>query len=240
MTELTRDTFFQGRLQVTQSREGYRFSIDAVLLAAMVDLKPGGTVLDLGTGCGIIPLILACRYPYARIHAVEVQPELADIAKKNVTENKMEGHIVVACSDLKTMNGLPHSGPFDWVVSNPPYHRSCTGRINPNSQRARARHEILVDLPELLACARRMLRTGGRFAVIYTADRLTDLLTGMRQAGIEPKWARAVHGNSEEEANLVLVKGTMAGRSGMQLAPPLIIYEADGRYSQEVEEMMRP
>lgn len=240
MAELTRDTFFQGRLIVTQSREGYRFSIDAVLLAAVVGLKPGETALDLGTGCGIIPLILACRYPHARIHAIEVQSELAELAKKNVADNQMEDRIVVACADLRTMNGIAHAAPFDWVVSNPPYHRARGGRINPNNQRALARHEIMVDLQHLLACSRRTLRTGGRFAIIYTADRLTDLMVGMRQAGIEPKWVRAVHAGRGEEAKLVLVKGTMAGRPGMQIARPLIIYQPDGRYSDEVAAMMAP
>lgn len=240
MADWTQDTFFQGRLRVTQSREGYRFSIDAALLAAAVRLKPGERVLDIGTGCGIIPLILAVRYPQVRIQAVEVQPELAALARKNVADNQLADRIEVVCADLRDVEVNAPSPPYDWVVSNPPYHRPRSGRVNPNDQRALARHEIMMDLQQLLACTRRSLRTGGRLATIYTAERLVDLLEGMRQAGIEPKWLRGIHSNGDETAKLVLVQGIRAGRPGMSIAPPLVIYQAGGGYSEEVEAMFRP
>ncbi|MFZ1985790.1 MAG: methyltransferase, partial [Desulfatitalea sp.] len=146
---------------VTQTSQGYRFSIDAVLLAASIRPKPDDTLLDLGTGCGIISLIVAFRYPRIHIQAVEVQPELTELAQRNVAANRLEQQIEVIQADMRSLPSGQAKGPFDWIVSNPPYHRLDTGRINPNTQRALARHEIAVDLEQLLACARRMLRTGG-------------------------------------------------------------------------------
>ncbi|MDA8140102.1 MAG: tRNA1(Val) (adenine(37)-N6)-methyltransferase [Desulfobacteraceae bacterium] len=240
MTELTEDSFFQGELRVSQARDGYRFSIDAILLAATIETRPGEAVLDIGTGCGIIPLLLAFRHPDISIHALEIQPELAKLAQKNVSDNKMAARITITCADVRRLSDRTFEHPFDWVVSNPPYHRPFSGRLNPNHQRALARHEIMLDLDELLLCARRMLRTGGRLAMIYPADRLSDLVAGMRQAGIEPKWLRTIHSQEGEEARLALIKGVKAGKPGLRIAPPLIVYEPDGRYVEEVRKMMQP
>jgi tRNA1Val (adenine37-N6)-methyltransferase len=239
-SDLTRDTFFDGRLVVTQTIGGYRFSIDAVLLAAGIRPKPGDTLLDLGAGCGIISLILASRFPQVRIHAVELQPELIELAQDNVADNHMGDRIEVVQADLRVLPREPVTGPFDWIVSNPPYHRPDSGRINPNQQRALARHEIAMDLSQLLACARRMLRTGGRLALIYPAERSADLLVQMRQEGIEPKYLQGVHSQSGQAARLVIVHGIHGARPGLCLAAPLVIYAAHGEYTDVVREMMQP
>ncbi|MEA3435180.1 MAG: tRNA1(Val) (adenine(37)-N6)-methyltransferase [Thermodesulfobacteriota bacterium] len=240
MKSKTPDTFLNGRIKVKQDRSGYRFSIDSILLACHAKPHPGDKVLDLGTGCGIIPLILAYREPNLNVFGIELQKDLADIAASNVIENQMDGSITIICKDIKELKNDMISGPVDLVVSNPPYRKAESGRINPDTQRAVARHEIKVSLNDITATVRRVLRTAGRFVTIYSAERITDLLTHLRSAGIEPKFLRMIHSGINTEAKLVLVEGIKGGRPGVKIGPPLIIYDEKGDYTQEVEEMFSP
>ncbi|MDD2390275.1 MAG: tRNA1(Val) (adenine(37)-N6)-methyltransferase [Desulfobacterales bacterium] len=238
---MTNDTFLNGHIRIRQNRCGYRFSIDAVLLAHFVnDFKPGAYVLDLGTGCGIIPLILAFRYPEINFCGVEVQKELAEISRINVMENQKKHQIHILCQDMKSLRLDMFPTPVDCVVTNPPYRKSQSGRVNPNQQRAVARHEIQITLDELLSTASRLLKPSGAFAAVYMAERLTDMLTQMRGVGIEPKCLRLVHSREGEEARLVLIKGLKGGRPGIRIAPPLVIYRNDGSYTDELRQMFEP
>jgi len=176
MESLTTDSLFNGSIRVKQHGSGYRFSLDAVLLARHARPSPDHTVLDLGTGCGIIPLILAYRHPKIKIYGVEVQTELADIATLNIAENHMENRITIYCKDLKRLQQDMTSGPVDLVVTNPPYRKLESGRLNPNHQRAVAKHEIKATLFDVVETARRMLRTSGRFVIIHAAERMVDII----------------------------------------------------------------
>lgn len=240
MKSKTPDTFLNGRIKVRQDRSGYRFSIDSILLACHAGPRPGDKVLDLGTGCGIIPLILAYREPDLKIFGIELQKELADIAVSNVKENQMDGSITIICKDIKELKNDMISGPVDLIVSNPPYRKLESGRINPDAQRAVAKHEIKVSLNDITATVRRVLRTAGMFVTIYSAERITDLLVHLRSAGIEPKFLRIIHSGVKTEAKLVLVEGIKGGRPGVKIGPPLIIYDKNGDYTQEVEKMFLP
>jgi tRNA1(Val) A37 N6-methylase TrmN6 len=240
MKSLTTDSFFNGCIQVQQNRSGYRFSIDAVLLAWHADPNSNDTILDLGTGCGIIPMILAYRNPEVKIYGIEVQTELADIANLNITKNGMEDQITIFCRDMKTLKHEDTSGPVDLAVSNPPFRKSKSGRINPNQQRAIARHEIKTTLYDVVETARRMLKTSGRFVMVYPAGRMTDILTQMRASGIEPKSIRMVHSGKNTEAKMILVEGKKGGRSGLKIGSPLIIYQENGSYSDEIEKIFKP
>lgn len=240
MKSLTADSFFNGRIQVKQRRSGYRFSIDAVLLASYARPGTEDTVLDLGTGCGIIPMILAYRNPEIKVYGIEVQTDLADIAALNITENGLDDQIALLCMDMKALILEMTSGPVDLVVSNPPFRKADSGRINPNRQRAVARHEIKATLYDVVETGRRMLRTGGRFVMVYSAERMADILTQMRTAGIEPKSIRTIHSGIETAAKLVLVEGKKEGRAGIKIGPPLIIYRKNGSYTDEVEKMFMP
>lgn len=240
MESLTTDTFFNGRIRVKQHRYGYRFSIDPVLLAYHVRPRPCDRVLELGTGCGIISLLLAYRNPDIRVYAIEIQPALAEIAALNVKENQMENRISIICKDMKELKQNMLSGPVDWVISNPPYRRAETGRINPNDQRAVARHEIRVTMQDVLETARSMLRTCGRFALIFPAERTTDILAGMRYVRIEPKFLRTIHSVRHTEAKLVLIEGIKDGGPGIKIGRPLIIYHENGSYTDEAEKMFLP
>lgn len=234
---VTEDRFFEGRMRVRQHRDGYRFSVDAVLLAHHAAASPAERYLDLGTGCGIIPLILAFRKPEATLTGIEIQKDLADLATANVTENRLTDRITILQRDMKQMTHRDTGGPVDMVVSNPPYRRMRSGRMNPNPQKAAARHEIHATLTQVVATAARMLDLSGRFALIYPAERLAELLSALRAATLEPKWLRTIHSRRETAAKLVLVEALKGGRSGMKIGPPLVIYGADGNYTPEVAAM---
>ena len=240
MEELTSDTFFNGQLRVRQEQSGYRFSIDAVLLAYHARPRPGDRVLDLGTGCGIIPLIMAYRCPQITVYGIEVQKKLSDLAQFNVIDNHMENQVTILRKDMKSLKSTMISGLVDLVVSNPPYHRSQSGRLNPDHQRAVARHEIAVTLSDLIAAAKRLLRTAGRFVTIYSAERTAELLSLMRSVRIEPKILRSIHSNRKSEAKLVLVEGIKNGRTGIRIESSLILYDEDGNHTDEVEKMFEP
>jgi tRNA1Val (adenine37-N6)-methyltransferase len=240
MSTFTTDTFFDGRIRVMQNRRGYRFSIDAVLLAYHAKPRAHQKVLDLGTGCGIISLIMASRRSDLEIYAVEVQRELADLADTNVHQNQLQDRIDVLCTDMKLLTLRMTSGPFDLIVSNPPYHKPGSGRINPDAQRAVARHEIKASLVDVLQTTRRLLRTAGRFVTIFTAERTTDILSQMRNEQIEPKILRMIHSNRNTDARLILIEGIKGGRPGLKIAPPLIVYDENGDYTAEVQQMFEP
>jgi tRNA1Val (adenine37-N6)-methyltransferase len=238
MIENTTDTFFGGALSVMQSRTGYRFSIDAILLASAIEPKAGQTIVDLGTGCGIIPLILAYRHPDIRLFGVEMQTDLVELARTNAAQNRMTDRIHIVSADVRQLTTGQVDGPVDLVICNPPYHSIQSGRLNPNLQRAIARHEIHLNLGQLLTSVRRILRTGGRLATIFPAERIVDLFSEMRNAGIEPKQMRAVHTRRPEGAKLILAQGVMRGKPGISVDPALVIYAADGTYTDEVQQMM--
>ena len=240
MENFTSDTFFNGRVTVRQPKDGYRFSIDAVLLADFIRCKKGQTILDLGTGCGIIPLILAFRYPDLKLFGVEIQDELARIATANVRANNLEGRVQILHRDLKSLSINEIPDQVNHVVCNPPYRKMDSGRVNPQQEKAGARHEILAQLEDIVAAASRMLQLSGRLTCVYPAQRLADMVVHMRAAGLEPKRLRTVHSKEGSEARLILVTGVKGGRPGLEVEQPLIIYQDDGSYTDEVTRMFRP
>lgn len=235
--DVSYDTLFGGKLQVAQPRTGYRFSIDAVILARSVQPTPGEIVLELGSGCGIVPLIIALRSPKTRIVGVEVQPLLAKIARDNVIANHMQDRVQILEMDMTALRPDAVDGRVKRVVSNPPYRRAASGRVNPDPQRAVARHEIRVTATQVIETAGRMLAVGGRLHLIHTAERLPELLARMQAAGIEPKFLRAIQSGSTTDAKRILLQAVKGGRPGMRIAPPLVIYGETGAYTEEVRRM---
>ncbi len=183
-------------------------------------------------------MILAHHHKKIKVYGVEIQKELACIASENVKENHMEDQITILCLDMKDLKQNMISGPADLIVCNPPYRKAKSGRMNPDEQRAVARHEIKVKLNDVIETARRMLRTSGRFVMIYPAERLVDIISQMRSAGIEPKFFRMIYSDLSSEAKLILVEGIKGGRLGAKIGPPLLIYQKDGSYTDEVKDMM--
>jgi tRNA1Val (adenine37-N6)-methyltransferase len=210
------------------------------LLAHHVRPHPGDRVLDLGTGCGIIPLILAFRHPDITLYGVEIQKKLSDLGIFNVKSNQMQKRITILCQDLRELKSKMIAGVVDLVVCNPPYRKADSGRLNPDHQRAVARHEIEATLPDVIMTARRMLRTAGKFTVIYAAERAVELITQMQANGIEPKTLCSIHSRWDSAAKLVLVEGVKGGRPGTRITPPLILYDESGNYTPDVLRMFEP
>jgi len=214
------DDFMDGRLKLVQFRAGYRFSIDAILLAQFVSIKPNDVVVDLGTGCGIIPLVLLLTEPVGHVFALEIQPELAEQAARNVALNGFDHKMEVILGDIKHPPLPPSSA--DVMICNPPYRPKNSGRINPDPQKAIARHEMLSSLNDILDAAAKTLRAKGRLAMIYPADRLADLLVKMRGFNLEPKRLRIVYPSMQSDAKLALIEASLGGRAGLKVLPPLL------------------
>ena len=218
--------FMSGRLRLIQSRKGYRFSIDAILLAEFATTKKGDILIDLGTGCGIIPLLLLLTRSIKRAVGIEVQTLLASQASRNAFLNGVSHKLDIIQGDFKTLPLRPSS--VDMVTCNPPYRPINSGRLNPDPQKSIARHEILASLNDILDGSRRILKEKGRLAMIYPAVRTADILTRMRGFDLEPKKLRVVYPDLKSEAKLVLIEASLHGRPGLKILPPLL---GQGDYS---------
>ena len=235
----TLDALFEGRLKVLQKKCGYRFSIDAFLLARFAKPRPMDRIIDLGTGCGIIPLILTFRHKVKKVIGVEIQPSLADLARRNVALNRLSARIKIWEKDLKTLEEKNGRGTFDLVLSNPPYRKVGAGRVNPRLEKAVARHEITATLEDVIRTAGDLLKGKGRLIMIYPASRAADLIEQMRKFHLEPKLLQFVHSHPRDEARLLLVEGLKEGRAQVRVLPPLFLYDSMGKYTPEAQEIFR-
>jgi tRNA1Val (adenine37-N6)-methyltransferase len=226
------DLRFAG-LKILQPRVGYRFSLDPVLLCAFAVLDGSERLADLGTGSGVMPLILAGRGHEGPIVGVELQPQLADRARRSVELNGLEEKIAIIEGDLRALPASLAPGTFDGVLSNPPYRKPGTGKVAAGSERGAARHELSGGIGDFVRAAALLLKPGGRFFVIFLAERLNELLAVMSREALEPKRLRSVHSRPGEGAKMVLVEGRKGGRAGLSLEAPLFVYDGD-RYSEEV------
>ncbi len=233
--EETLDTLFGGRLKIIQKRKGYRFSVDALLLAHFAPPGLKGRVLDLGTGCGIIPLILIFRHKGLKATGMEIQPSLADLARRNAALNRFSSRIEIWEKDLKALDRENRGGTFDVVFSNPPYRQVGSGRINPRQEKALARHEIKATLKDVLQAAHHLLKEKGRLLMIYPASRATDLIQEMRKIHLEPKRVQFIHSHQKDEARLMLVEAIKEGRAQIKVLPPLFLYDSGNQYTPEAQ-----
>jgi len=220
------DPFMDGRLRLIQSKDGYRFSIDAVFLSEFVTIKPGDVVVDLGTGCGVIPLILLLTKPVGYAFGLEVQKELAHQAARNTVINGFKDKMAVILGDLKHLSISNRSA--DVVICNPPYRKVKSGRINPDMRRAIAKHELMASVDDILHAARNILRKKGRLAMIYPAERLVGLVARMRRFTLEPKRIQINYPDLKSSAKLALIEASLGGKPGLEILPPLI---GQGNYS---------
>ena len=219
----TLDPFFDGSLQILQKKKGYRFSIDAILLSQFISLRKGEKAIDLGTGCGIIPLLLAKATKAHAFVGIEIQRDLAEVAGRNVALNRLEERITILHRDFKTLKGVFSPGAFDVVFSNPPYRKHLTGRVNPSPEKAIARHEIKGTLDDLIKMAAYLLPAKGRCYLIYSASRAVDLLFTLRRHKLEPKRLRFVHPKKEEDAKFILVESVKASGAELKVMGPLFL-----------------
>jgi len=225
----TLDDFAGGTIRIIQKKRGYRFSVDAPLLARFISLRDPSRILDLGTGCGVLPLLLARRFPLSRFYAIEISPELTDLARRNILINNAADRIFLLRGDIRRLSHFLRPGTFDAVIANPPYRPLSTGRINPDPQKAMARHEIGLTLTDLLKAAAHALKVRGRWFVIYPAWRQVSLLTLCRQYRLEPKRLQPVHSFPEKEAEWVLLEAVYGGKEELHCLPPFVLYP-DGEH----------
>jgi tRNA1Val (adenine37-N6)-methyltransferase len=234
----TLDALFGGRVRLYQSRTGYRFSLDALLLAYFTRLRPGEKVVDLGTGSGVVPLILAHRYPLASVMGVELQEAMVRRARRNVRLNELQGRIEICQGDVRAIEAVASPASFHAAVCNPPYRKPGSGRVSLDEEKRLARHECAGALGDFIRAASYLLRAKGHLSMIYPAVQAMDLLSAMRQTEIEPKRLRLVHSFVDAAATLILVEGAKGGRAGVDIEAPLIVYRRGKEYSAEVAAMI--
>jgi tRNA1Val (adenine37-N6)-methyltransferase len=219
------------RLKLLQKKGAYRFSLDPILLANFITLKRQERMLDIGTGCGIIPVYMSKRHPHNSLVGVEVQKELFDLAVRNVRLNGCK-HVEFRHGDIKT-NAGSFKEPFHVVVSNPPYVKKDSGRVSPQHSRHLARYESLLDLKSLIAVCASLLYTKGRLYLIYPVKRLAELISVATSHGLEPRRLRLIHPRVDRPANLFLIECMKGGGAELKVERPLYVYE-DDQYTEEV------
>ncbi len=229
----TLDDLRLGGLKIIQRQDGYRFSLDPVLLCSFARIAAEDTVVDLGSGSGVIPLLLARQYGATRVVGIERQPGMVDRSRRSVQLNGLEKIITIRDGDLRQIRSLLDAESAQVVVANPPFRKPESGRVSPQSERAQARHEVAGDLKDFVAAAAYLLGTGGRCYFVYLAERLAELLDLLRQAGLEPKRLRCIHSRAGQPARMVLVESRRGGGLGLTIEAPLYVYDGE-HYSAEV------
>ncbi len=235
----TADELLGGRVRILQKEKGYRFSVDSLLLAHFVRVKRGDLIIDLGTGSGVIAIILAQREGCGRVVGIDIQEELVDMAIRSVMLNDLPEKVNICHGDVRKIETLFKPKSFDVSIFNPPYRKLKSGGINPNDQKSIARHEIRGTLHDFLKASTYLLKKSGRIYIIYPATRMVGLLSSMRTAGMEPKRLRIVHSHSASRGEFVLVEGIKNGREELEVLPPLIVYSEDGQYTEAMESLFR-
>ena len=224
------------KLQILQPEKGYRYSIDPFLLADFADCPAGAKVIDLGTGSGVIALLLSQNPMVEKIVGLELQQNLAECARRNIDLNNRQNIIEIKQGDVRCLPKNLVQETFDVVVTNPPYRRACSGRLSKGIERSHARHELAGGLKDFLSAAKYLLKPTGRIFMIYLAERLPELMHEMRIFLLEPKRLRMVYSRLGSDARLVLVEGRKNSRGGIKIQPPLYIYQGKGRdYTEEVD-----
>ncbi|MBZ0158078.1 MAG: tRNA1(Val) (adenine(37)-N6)-methyltransferase [Alphaproteobacteria bacterium] len=250
-------------VRVYQRKDGYRFSVDALLLYSFVGLQRVKSIADIGAGSGIIGLLLARKYPGAKVFLIELQENLARLAERNCIVNGLQDRVKVLHADVKEIRGRireiygrqSRTGPqvccgegadngdfgellssFDLVVSNPPFRKPRTGKLSTGDERAIARHEIMLPLEDLVSAVALMLKPRGRFCMIHLPERLADTVRAMSAHGLEPKRLRFVHSSAATEAKMVLIEAVKGARTGLTTEPPLLLYNEDGSCTEEMRE----
>ena len=221
-------------LTIDQDKVGYRYSIEPFLIADFASPLPEQSLLDIGTGCGIIPILMLQREPSLQITAIEIQENSCKQAQNNFIKNEMTKQISLISADfLKEQRLL--SGTFDNIVSNPPYRKIQTGHINPDSSKAIARHEITLDLNSMLKKAARLLKVGGQITLAYPPERMSEVLKELENRNLFPSRAQFIHGTLRASAKIFLVSALKGKMSDFEVIAPLTVYNEDGNFSKEME-----
>lgn len=222
---------------IIQKKGAFCFGMDAVLLSGFAAVRPGEEALDLGTGTGIIPILLEAKSEGRHFTGLEIQPEMADMARRSVAYNHLEHKIEIVTGDIKEAGQLFDLASFDVITSNPPYMNDSHGLKNPDLPKAIARHEVLCTLEDVVRAAAVLLKPGGRFYMVHRPHRLIDIISVMRQYRLEPKRMKLVHPFADREANMVLIESVRGGKPMVKVEAPIIVYKEPGVYTDEIYEI---
>lgn len=230
--DLHRDGF-----RIIQNEKLFCFGMDAVLLTGFAKVREGENVLDLGTGTGIIPILLAAKTKGESFSGLEISEKSVDMAVRSVALNGIEERVSIVQGDIKKAGELFAPASFDVVTSNPPYMTENHGLVNPELEKAAARHEIFCTLEDVVSAAARLLKAGGRFYMVHRPFRLAEIIRALSEHRLEPKRMRLVYPYADREPNMVLIEAVRGGRPRMTVEKPLIVYQAPGEYTREVLEI---
>jgi len=227
-------------IRLYQPRNGYRFSVDSLLLYDFVNLRKAKAIADLGAGSGIIGILLSRKYPDANVDLYEIQEALAGLAERNAALNGVADRVRIIKCDIRNLHaGKAEPAGYDIVVSNPPFRRLKSGRLNHEGEKAIARHEVTLQLHECIDAASSLLKYKGRLCMIYHPCRLAELIDVMRRRKIELKRLRFVYSTPESEAKMVLLEGVKGGRAGLNVEAPFYIYREGGGYTDAMERIYK-
>lgn len=220
-------------LKIIQHDDEFCFSLDAILLAHFASARAGMTVVDLGTGTGVIGMLMTTRGASA-VAGIEISPTMAARADRSVKLNGISDRMRIINADLRKIKGILPAGEWDLVVSNPPYRPVGGGLISPNDRVAMARHEVTANLEDVIAAARYLVKYRGRFAMVHLPERMAEILKAMSDAGLEPKRLQLVYPFVNKKPVMLLVEAVRGAKPGLDVLPPLIVYQADGTYSAQI------
>jgi len=227
-------------IRLSQPENGYRSSMDAFLLAAHVQPEAKEKIIDIGCGCAVISIMVAKKSDNLEITGIEIQKTLADYARKNVRNNGLEHCINIIHKDINKIHASDTGGKADIIVSNPPYKKKGSGRINPDHGKAVARHEISLDINQLAQCSARLLKTRGRIYVIFPAERICDLFNAMTACKFSITGIRFVHIRKHEPAKRVIICAEKNNAGQCIVMPPLFVFEQKNKYSDEYVSLFKP
>ena len=228
------DLEFEG-LKIIQNSKWFCFGIDSVLLSDFAkNIKNNSTIVDIGTGTGIISILLANKCNPSKIYGVEIQNEVADMAKRSVLLNKLEDKIEIINDNIKNINNYLLNNTIDAIVTNPPYKKISTGKTNLEENKLISRHEIECNLEEILKISSKLLKPKGEFYMVHRTERLGEIIYKLKQNKLEPKQIRLIHSNIEKESKMVLIRAIKGGNEFVKVDKPLVIYDKDGNYTQEI------
>ena len=227
-----------GDMIIYQDNDYFLFSLDSVLLANFVTLRPTDKkIIDLCSGNAPVPMLMSFR-TRARIFGVELQKYIYDMGLDSIKENGLDNRITFINDDVKNINKLFEAESFDVVTCNPPYFKYVdTSLINDNNGKAIARHEVKINLDDIVKKSKYLLKSGGTFAMVHRPDRLIEIINLMQANGIEPKKMRLVYPKNGKDANILLIEGIKNGKIGLKILPPLIVHDEQGNYVSEVRKM---
>ena len=228
------DDLHRNNYKIIQNPKKFCFGMDAVLLSGFAQVKEGEKALDLGTGAGIIPILLEAKCKGEHYTALETQEESADMARRSVAYNGLSEKIEIVTGDIKEAGKLFKAASFDVVTTNPPYMNNSHGLVNPEMPKAIARHELLCSLDDVIREGAKVLKPGGRFYMVHRPMRLVEIINTLTKYKLEPKRIRMVHPYVNKEPNMVLIEAVRGGKPQLTVEPPLVVYEDVNVYTQEI------